>query len=155
MIAIETSLLVSIMDTHLVPVPSEAQWFSLFPANADIWVYQQQARKLFLWSGTGIATYRSEVVVSTQPVEFHVGNQVFFQDSLRLTGEELDNELAAIQDPDKTPPFILTSGVQWIEDRIELPIPADFDGCVVFLRTVGEETLLTQQVEATIVRVKN
>jgi hypothetical protein len=143
------------MKTTHVDVPTDYHLFTALPSTADVWVYQQQARDLYLLSGVGFAASPDDVVVVSEPVEFHVGNRFFFEEGLGVTGESLERELSAIQGADRVPPFVLTTGVQRVEGRTEIAVPSDFDGWMIFLKPIGSKTMFAQRVEVKMVRAKN
>lgn len=145
-----------VMTKHAVSVPPDSQLFALIPATSDVWVYQQQQRALYYLSGAAIAAEPDDVVVFEDPIEFHVGNRFFFEEGLGISSEMLEKELAAIKGPGNVSPFIVTAPTQWlVEHRDQVRLPEGFDGWVVWLKPVGEKTMFTQKVEASVARVRH
>ncbi|MDX1681832.1 MAG: hypothetical protein R3336_01815, partial [Phycisphaeraceae bacterium] len=142
-----------VIRTAELKVPTGYDWLTMVPATYDPWVYQQDDRRLFTLIGTGIAAGPGEIYVLDEPVEFHVGNELFFSDVLGMSGKSLEEELNIVLDPeDGSPPFVLTTPMQHVKTD-SISVPPGFDGWAVFQRTDGIESEMCREVTVKIRRV--
>jgi hypothetical protein len=136
-------------------VPEGCTSLIMVPERYDPWVFRQDARRLFLLSGTGVAIAPGSTHILNEPIEFHVGNRFFFSEGLGLRGETLDKELDVLLNDKGEPPFVLTAGNQNMKSSQTISIPTGFKGWAVFLRPTGTESAMCNEVEPIVRPVSN
>jgi hypothetical protein len=141
--------------TDQLAIPEGYTSVTLVPAEIDAWVLRQTVRPLYTLIGTGGGIKSSSPHSTKDPVEFHVGNRIFWE-AIGLSGDELDEQVRQVQDKNGEPPFILTCFRGYFEEEAtHIAVPKGFQGYVIFFKLADHNAGMCTKATTAVFKVPN